>query len=130
VQSREQTRTLVGLLVEAEEDASLRASLAATAERVRHLMAGVTGVAPESPQAWLSQAMAWGLALQHLLFVERSPEDVQALLAHAFAQRAAPPLQAPSPRTEESPFQQRSTAGPGASGRARHAVLASGERSP
>jgi DNA-binding transcriptional regulator YbjK len=74
IKDRERTRMLLGLLVEAEEDAALRAVLLESFGQLRQLLARALHRAPEDPDVEIAIATLWGLGLQHLLWGEHRPE--------------------------------------------------------
>ncbi|RYE88007.1 MAG: TetR/AcrR family transcriptional regulator [Myxococcales bacterium] len=81
---RERTRMLLGLLIEADDDPVLRGAMTRSAGFVRDTLATAFGLAPESREAQLALALAWGLGLQQfLLGDQRSAEETEALLEHA-----------------------------------------------
>jgi AcrR family transcriptional regulator len=73
VHDRKRTRMLVGLLVEAEEDAALHDQLVQSAAMMRAAVAEVAGLPPEDPALYILQATVWGLAVQFLLIGPDQP---------------------------------------------------------
>jgi AcrR family transcriptional regulator len=63
----ERARSLLGLLVEAEADDAVRATVLETLEHGRALLASLMGFDPEDPAIDLVQAVAWGLEAQQLV---------------------------------------------------------------
>ena len=81
IKDRERTRMLLGLLVEADEDPTLRKLLLANFARVRELLACGLGRAADDPDVEIVIAMLWGLGLQHLLWADERPDATDRLLA-------------------------------------------------
>ena len=74
VKDRPRTRMLLALLVEAGDDAQLRATLVEGFRRTRKLLGATVGVDPEDPDAYIMLATLWGLGIQHLL-LEGASDD-------------------------------------------------------
>lgn len=76
VKNRERTRMLLGLLVEAEEDAELRETLKKDVNDVRTIVAHGLGEGVTDTDVDVHMATLWGLSIRHLLF---SPAGNEAL---------------------------------------------------
>jgi len=79
---RRRVRTLIGLLVESEEDAALRSQLVESVMNTRRLIGAMLGLPESDKLPVLLQAMLWGLALQHFL-VDGKAHDLAELVALA-----------------------------------------------
>jgi AcrR family transcriptional regulator len=86
VRDREHTRMLLGLIVEAETDASLREVLIEGAAQVRAALAEVTGRACDDPDVDVALATVWGMSLVHLLFGDRRTDAQTDALVTRLAQ--------------------------------------------
>jgi AcrR family transcriptional regulator len=75
VSGRDRTRMLIALFQESESDKKLRKVMQDSATQLRTGTARLLGKDPDDPEALLVQACIWGLALQHLLYDERSQKD-------------------------------------------------------
>jgi|LNFM01.1.fsa_nt_gb AcrR family transcriptional regulator len=80
VLDRERTRMLLGLVTEADNEEVVNEPVARGAKLMRTMVARAIGRHPEDPDTWLTLALFWGLGVQQLLFPERSPAQVEALV--------------------------------------------------
>ena len=79
---RARTRTLLGLVVSAEEDETLRAQLADNVVALRGLVASFVGLPEEDPDVDIVLATFWGVGLMHLVLEgRRSDADTDRVLA-------------------------------------------------
>ena len=78
--NREQTRSLMGLLVEGEKHPSVVSGLQSGAENLRMLLAQAHGIDVDDVRLQFILSTVWGVAVQHLLFPLRSDEDTRAQL--------------------------------------------------
>ena len=79
--NREQTRSLLGLLVEGEKHPRVVAGLQAGAENLRMLLAQAHGVPADDARLHFILSSVWGVAVQHLLFPLRADEQTCEQLA-------------------------------------------------
>lgn len=82
---RVRTRTILGLLAAADEDAELRKQVAANAESVRGLVARLVDREVGDPEVDLALATLWGIGLMHLVFDKRSNAETERLLERFLA---------------------------------------------
>lgn len=86
VKNRTRTRMLLGLVVEADGDEDLRASLSRGARFVRGGVQHAFSIPDNDPDADLALALMWGLGLQQFIYGhERSEEETDALIRRAIA---------------------------------------------
>lgn len=78
VKNRARTRTLLGLVVAADEDPALRKRLVDNAGRLRKLVAGFVDRDVEDSDVDIVLATLWGLGLMHLILDERDEETTVA----------------------------------------------------
>jgi len=79
---RERTRMLLGLLVEADQDATLREALAEGASFTRKTLAQVIGRPQDDPDVDIALATLWGLGIMNLVFADRMTDaEMDALIA-------------------------------------------------
>lgn len=82
VKDRQRTRMLLGLLVEADAEPKIAASIEQNAALVRTLVAGLMGRGEDDADVDLALATLWGLGLQHLIFARtRSERETDRLVA-------------------------------------------------
>jgi DNA-binding transcriptional regulator YbjK len=97
IKDRERTRMLLGLLVEAEEDAALRAVLIESFGQLRLLLARGLGRSPDDPDVEIAIATLWGLGLQHLMWGDQRPEAATDRLVDRLPAWLGRPAAAPTP---------------------------------
>lgn len=80
---RRRTRTLIGLLVAAEQDPKLRTQLQEGILGLRAVMGHALAAKKGDRSPAMLQAVLWGLALQHLLLDAQTDADLAADIVHA-----------------------------------------------
>ena len=80
VTNRKRTRTLVGLIGEGERHPEVLEGLRRGAEMMRSIIGHVNGLEPAEPRVHFILASIWGIAIQHLLFTDRSSSETESLL--------------------------------------------------
>ncbi|MBX3191487.1 MAG: TetR family transcriptional regulator [Labilithrix sp.] len=77
---RARTRTVIGLVAAAEEDAALRRQMADHVKTLRGLVAKLVERDVRDPDVDLALATLWGIGLMHLVLEDRSDAETQRLL--------------------------------------------------